>query len=56
MTFDYINKMVCPFLIGHNNYDVYVNDDCNAGGWGCGHMMCISIMSAMQEGGAHKLH
>ena len=31
-------------------YDVYVNDDCNAGGWGCGHMMSMS-MTAMQEVG-----
>ena len=33
-------------------YDVYINDDCNAGGWGFGYMMCMSMMTAMQEGGA----
>ena len=30
-------------------YDVCVNDDCNSGGWGCGHIMCMSMMTAMQE-------
>ena len=34
------------------SYDVYVNDDCNAGGWGCDHMIFMSIMTAIQEVGA----